>query len=249
MGYREKKEKAEKVAKKWKMLVGGVAFAAVVGLCVFSAFCPPQTWKYYVKKPKVDKIESGELRMHFIDVGQGDATLVELPDGKVLLVDGGDGREPTAKTILRYMNALDIDVVDYLVVTHADADHCGSLAEILSQKQVLNAYLPAIKPENAGAEYQAFYAKLLEEECAREYAVRGLSLGNEKYTLAFLYPFSSEISQTLSETDVDNNLLSSVLWLDYKGTSTLFTGDAPFETEYLLKRDDELGLLDRKSVV
>ena len=245
MGYQAEKNRIEQKLRLIKFITLCVVTVVLIALCIFSAFCPPDTWKYYVKKPKIDKRVAGELRIHFLDVGQGDATLIELPDGKVALVDGGDSRASTAAAILRHMNALNIDTIDYLIVTHADADHCGSLARVLECKKVRNAYLPIIKPESAGTAYASFYAKLLEEECEMRYGSRAISLGNATgnypYTFTFLYPYSQDATEGTAEivTSENSNVYSSVLWLDYLGASALFAGDAPTLTEGALMRDDE----------
>ena len=99
MGYRAEKEKIEKKLRVIRLVALCVVLTAVVGLCAFSAFRPPDTWKYYVKKPDVVKRADGELRVHFLDVGQGDCTLIELPDGKVALIDGGDSTQQTEKSL------------------------------------------------------------------------------------------------------------------------------------------------------
>lgn len=242
MGYQAEKQKIESKLKRIKNVALCVSLAALLFLCVFSAFVPPDTWKYHVGKPSISKIEDGELRIHFIDVGQGDCTLIELPDGKVALIDGGDGRESTEIAILRYLNALKIDTIDFLIVSHADSDHCGALDKVLEQKKILNAYLPTTKPENSNSEYAQFFTRLLEENCTMQYSKSYLDLGNgdseNGYTFAFLYPHlvDTESSQT------DDNANSAVLWLDYRGVSALFTGDAPLATESVLMRDDGLGL-------
>ena len=244
MGYQAEKEKVESKLKRVKTVVLCVTLAALLFLCVFSAFVPPDTWKYHVGKPRIAKIGEGELRIHFIDVGQGDCQLIEFPDGKVALIDGGDGRESTETTVLRYLNALKIDTIDYLVVSHDDADHCGALDKILEQKKILNAYLPATKPENSNSEYAQFFARLLEEACTLQYSKSYLDLGNQEsengYSFVFLYPNLVD-ADTAQEDDNEN---SAVLWLDYQGVSALFTGDAPFSTEGALMRDDRLGLYE-----
>ena len=241
MGYRAEKEQIEKKIRVIKIVVLCVMVAIVASLCVFSAFCPPTSWKYYVKKPKLDKREDGELRIHFIDVGQGDSTLIELPDGKVALIDGGNTTQTTENAILRHLNALKIDTIDYLVVTHTDSDHCGSLAKILQYKKVLNAYLPATNPENAGEAYAKFYQELLEENSALHYAHRQVVLDGEgeyAYHFSFLYPYLYD-----TENAADYAEESSVMWLDYKGASAIFTGDAGMDVEAALVRDSELGFL------
>ncbi|MBR2375088.1 MAG: MBL fold metallo-hydrolase [Clostridia bacterium] len=240
MGFREKKNKAEK---KWRALKIGVLcflLIALTGLCVFSAFCPPKTWKYYVGKPDVSKRKDGELRIHMLDVGQSECILLEFPDGKTALIDGGDGRETTNKTILRYLNALKIDTIDVLIVTHTDADHCGGLDEIIQNKKIKTAYLPNVEPTE-NTQYAEVYNALLDEECPFTAAHYGLRLGNnsQEYSYAFtcIYPY------TLSDLDgTESNERSSVFWLDYNGVSALFTGDMSTETETNLAKAHRLGV-------
>ncbi len=253
MGYQAEKNKVEEQEKRVKNVVLYVLVAVLLGLCIFSAFVLPETWKYGVATPKVGKRKEGEMRIHFLDVGQGDATIIELPDGKIAMIDGGDGRESTKTTVLRYLNALKIDTIDYLVVTHADADHCGSLDGVLNYKNVLNAYLPTVSPEKSCQEYAEFYAKLLEKDCEMQYSARKIILNNDTgkypYVFSFLYPYSLYANENeTGNATTDSNALSSVLWLDYRGTSALFTGDAPFDTEDILIADDGLNMFDARGV-
>lgn len=246
MSYQAEKVKVEEQEKNVKTIVLYVLVAVLLALCIFSAFVLPETWKYGVGFPKVGKRKEGEMRIHFLDVGQGDSTIIELPDGKIAMIDGGDGREATKTTVLRYLNALKIDTIDYLIVSHADTDHCGSLDGVLEYKKVVNAYLPPVSPEKSCSEYAEFYAKLLEEDCIMQYSARKIILsnntGSHPYTFSFLYPYSLKANENTAENSAaESNDLSSVLWLDYQGVSALFTGDAPFETEQALMRDDGLG--------
>lgn len=242
MGYRAEKNKIEKKIRLIRIIALCVALASVLGLCVFSVFVPPITWKYYVAKPSVPKCGDGELRMHFIDVGQGDSTLIELPDGKVALIDGGDTSDQASKAVLRYLNALDIDVIDYLFVSHSDGDHCGGLTTVLQHKTILNAYLPFANPEYATGTYLQFYQTVLAEGCEIFYTSREVVLMDsaQTYQLSCLYPYS---------LDVNSNLLywqepeSSVMWLEYMGVGALFMADAGMSIESELLRDDEFNML------
>ncbi len=242
MGYRALKEDLAKKKKKLKCILLCVLLGLILIFVVICVIFPPENWKYHFSKPDVKEREDGELRIHFIDVGQGDCTLIELPDGKVVLIDGGDSKESTKKQILRYLNALDIDRIDHLVVTHTDKDHCGSLEEVFRCKEVVNAYLPHTY-EAEDVAYGKAYAAALEEECAIVKAERGVDLSNEAegYVLRFLYPYSVESTDEYCED-------SAVLWLDYKGVSALFCGDADASVEKKLLRDETMGFLDMEGV-
>ena len=239
MGYAKEKEKVEREIRKIKRILLIITVTFVVALVVFSAFYPPSIWKYYVGLPKVGKRVEGEMRIHFIDVGQGDATLIELPDGKIVLIDGGDATKQTEKQLLRHLNALKIKTIDYMVVTHADSDHCGGLAAVLAHKTVKRVYLPKTR-STVNEAYAKFYAAVekerVEEGCKTFYANRmnlfdGIS--STEYKISFLYPYSSEI---IDENESNN--ASAVVWLDYRGVSALFTGDATLEVEEILLRDE-----------
>lgn len=248
MGYRAEKLIIEGKIKYIKRILLAVVLVLLLGLCVFSAFVPASTWKYHVGKPKVGKRAAGELRIHFLDVGQADCSIIELPDGKTMLVDGGDGSSASVKTILRYLNALKIDVIDYLLVSHADSDHCGGVNEVLKCKTVRQAYIPNVEP-TINTEYAECYAALLKEGCRVEFASRNVHIsteGEKGYTISFLYPYTLDSDEETSDEVVNES--SAVFWLDYQGVSALFMGDADMETETTLCSDDSLGLFASRGV-
>ena len=256
MGYRAEKIKVEKKIRILKLVLLGILLVCILGLCIFSVFVPPNTWKYRIKTPNVRARADGEMRIHFLDVGQGDSTLIELPDGKIMLIDGGDGSAEATKSILRYLYALDIGYLDYLVVSHADSDHCGGLTEILKNKDVGVVYLPPSNPITDNA-YAKFYATMLEKGCKHAYSSRDIvEFGQTEatteypYTMSFLYPYSQTVLDVTTGELVpeDENENSSVIWLDYHGVSALFTGDMNAAMELKLLRDSELGLLDDREL-
>ncbi len=76
------------------------------------------------------------VRVTFLDVGQGDAILVEMPEGRTMLIDAGS-RTPTSdsgkRTIAPYLRRRGIQRIDWLVLTHAHTDHIGGAASLLRQ--------------------------------------------------------------------------------------------------------------------
>lgn len=256
MGYRAEKLNVERKEKLLKRILLCILLACLLGLCIFSAFVPPSSWKYRVSLPNVSKRMDGELRIHFLDVGQGDATLIELPDGKVVLIDGGDGSGAAKRTLIRYINALKIKKIDHLIVTHADRDHCGGLQTLLQQKKVRNAYLPP-KFSMSETAYAKFYATLLKTDTIRNYSSRSLgNLGQATieteyaYNFCFLYPDSMLVDGVINgETEIiEDNEMSSVVWLEYQGVSAVFMGDAPADIETRLMTEDELGVFSSLGV-
>ena len=240
MGYAEEKKTIERRIKVWKIIALFFVVAVIGALCLFATWYPPETWKYYFWLPQPGTRQAREMRVHFLDVGQGDCELIELPDGKIMLIDGGADDE-SATRIMRYLNALKIETIDYLLITHADSDHCGGLQKVVKYKEVKRAFLPLTNATENEA-YAAVHAELMAKGCQWEYSARSVDLSAEgeiSYTLRFLYPYTVQ-----TEQDVSTNENSAVVWLDYLGASVLFTGDAPMETEEKLMRDHRLGLLD-----
>ena len=243
MGYRELKNKEENKVKRAKRILLCVFVLFLLALLIFSFFYPPESWKYYFSLPKIESRNEEEMRVHYIDVGQGDCIFIELPDGKTMLVDGGGTGAATEKTVLRYLNALNIDTIDYLVVTHSDSDHCGAIAEVARMKTILNAYLPTTYDLKSGA-YAEAYAALSQSECKLLESNRTVDLsqdGETPYTLSFLYPYSKKMTE-------GDNEGSAVFWLDYMGISFLFMGDAPTEVEEVLLRDEKFGFFDNRGM-
>ena len=243
MGYATEKRKADKKARRLRNIAFIVLACLLTGLCLFSAFVPPRTWKYSFRLPDVGESKDGKMRIHFVDVGQGDATIVELPDGKVALIDGAPEKATTA--LMRYLNALDVKQIDYLILTHADADHCGVLDEVLKCKKVKKAYIP-LASATVNTEYAEFYTALGKEDCDWDYVQNGIALSGEAYTLRFIYPFAYDVQSTKNDGntfDKNTNEYSAVTWLEYNGVSALFTGDLPIEKEEILVESSKLGVL------
>ena len=112
-----------------------------------------------------------DLNVHFVDVGQGDACIIELPDDKNVIIDGGE--KDARDAILSYIeeNIKDddgktISYFDYAILTHTDSDHCGSLDDVLNAYPAEVFYRP-----NVLCTYNGFSdpdAALLTPDCAEK---------------------------------------------------------------------------------
>lgn len=103
--------------------LAGAAVAACAGVWVLAA---PAPWR---------PLGPDKLRVTFLDVGQGDATLVQCPDGTVVLVDaggaGGSRFDIGRRVIEPAIWAAGVRRLHYLVISHGDADHMGGAAAIV----------------------------------------------------------------------------------------------------------------------
>lgn len=223
-------------------------------LTIFSFFLPPSEWKYHVGKPSVSARADGDCRVHFLDVGQGDCALVELPDGKVALIDGSDGSEAHTRYILRYLNALKIKTLDYLIATHSDTDHVGSLSRVLEVKGVIETFMPYLT-RTMGTSYESFVSAAKEYSQKIVFSRRGLSRsvrsGETPYEFNFLSPLSpntpnSEYSIVNADEDADDTAIndtSAVVYLEYAGRKVLFLGDVSAKKESEILRDCKANLV------
>lgn len=97
-------------------------------------------------KPDMSKINKSALEVHFVDVGEGDATLIRFSSGKTMLIDSGDNVK--VKELTTYIDKVFFNshkkVFDYVVLTHSDCDHSGNMDTILDKYKVNNFIRPNI---------------------------------------------------------------------------------------------------------
>jgi competence protein ComEC len=84
----------------------------------------------------------GALRVTFVDVGQGDAALIDFPDGRVALVDTGQGgRHPAVRALRELLAARRRHRIDVVVITHGHPDHYGGLGILLDELEIGEIWL------------------------------------------------------------------------------------------------------------
>lgn len=88
---------------------------------------------------------AGEMQVHFIDVGQGDATLI-ICDNEAMLIDSGDDSKGTL--VWNYLRKQGVDRLKYLVLTHTDADHIGGADVIITKLDVETVFMGDFPKEN-----------------------------------------------------------------------------------------------------
>ena len=86
--------------------------------------------------------EGQDLRVHFIDVGQGDSILVQS-EGHFMLIDAGENNQ--ADTVIRYLQQAGVTELDYVIGTHPHSDHIGGLDKVIGQFTVKKVILPPVE--------------------------------------------------------------------------------------------------------
>ena len=121
MGKRRKKKQGHKKGK-WPKF-GLVIILLTVFLALGDRF--PKEMAETFSKAAAEAFQDGSgLEIHYLDVGQGDATLI-LCDGHAMLIDAGDNDQGTA--VQSYLESQGVSTLDYVIGTHPDADHIGGL--------------------------------------------------------------------------------------------------------------------------
>lgn len=170
------------------------------------------TKDYYTVEKLGEKAAVGELEIHFLDVGQADSTLI-ICDGQTMLIDTGLDDQGTK--IQNYLQKQGIDRLDYLVLTHPDADHIGSADVIMTKFEIGTIFMSNFEKETKT------YKNLF--ELIEENQIKYLSpaVGN-------VYALGSASFQILApnrEYD-DPNDASIALMITHGENTFLFTGDA-----------------------
>ncbi|WP_101772697.1 ComEC/Rec2 family competence protein [Peptostreptococcus faecalis] len=159
------------------------------------------------------------LQVHVIDVGQGDSSLIITPSKKTILVDSGE--EEYFRNVMQVLKKNNVKKIDYLIATHFDGDHIGSMDKIIKNFQVEKIYTTPDKNFNTD------FLEIVKES----------SLKNKK-TIPLISDDSLSIDKNISinilspirMTD-DTNKNSICFLLSYKKHSLLFTGDIDSDVE------------------
>ena len=166
--------------------------------------------------PSITTQTSANVTIKFIDVGQGEAILIALPE-KTMLIDAG----PTgsAPKIAQVLQELGRNKIDYLVATHPDEDHIGGMADVISSTQIGTIYAP--NKTNNTATYRKFLTAIQNNNLQITLAEAGTIIDQtDAYKLEILWP-------TKDANFPDTNDYSIIIKLTVGTKAFLFTGDAP----------------------
>ncbi len=172
------------------------------------------------------------LKVHILDVGQGDSIFIELPTNETVLIDSGEKKY--SDFIVSYIKNCGYTKLNYIVATHPHADHIGGLSEIISELDFDKIYMTnAITTTST---YEKLLTTIQNKGKKISRAKAGVSIIDTDSTLLeFVAPV---------EDEYDNlNNYSAVLKLEYYNNSFLFTGDAEKESEEQITADIKADVL------
>lgn len=165
--------------------------------------------------------ESNMMYVDFIDVGQGNCTLVHMGDTAILVDSGEVG---AAQTVISYIKNLGIDELDCVLVTHPHSDHMGAMTKILYEFEIKNLIMPEI-PEDiipTNSTYEKFLTAVSDNAENVIPAEAGMTYSYGEMNLEILAPLHG----------YDNlNDMSAVSRVSFGETSVMFMGDASTAVE------------------
>jgi competence protein ComEC len=185
---------------------------------------------------------SGELQVMFLDVGQGDSTLVRLPNDQYMLVDvyrrPGEGTVDLFKVLRELLPSSDggQQRLDYLVITHAHDDHIWGIGDLADEFEIGELWVPQYGTKKQLSEnYEAFEKVVDAQPDERRVWQKGsrtpvaeLGDGEEVSVRCFSPPGYVEVEETLDEDEARRVVHENcgVYRFAYQGVSVMLTGDS-----------------------
>lgn len=183
-------------------------------------------------KNKVNIVSADKMTVYFFDVGQADCSLIVFPDGKTMLIDAGNRAD--GPLIADYLDELNIETLDYFVLTHPHEDHIGGAEDIFDEFNILTVCLPNIPQEyepDTGI-FRDVNTSIEKENCRTLKLNTGTVIEqNKSYGITALSPFENAVYS-------DMNDWSLSLLVDCFTNTILFTGDCekPAESDMLYSK-------------
>lgn len=195
----------------------------IVLLCIFLlAGCTE-----VLKTEKVPVTAGQEMRVHFLDVGQGDSIFIESANGKTMLVDGGV--KGAGQQVVSYLKELGVNKLDIVVATHPDADHIGGLIPVLQSSIDIGQFYDSGKVHTSQT-FEEMLTLIDTKNIPYHVPTTGENIAfDDDLTVKVL---------NANEHATDNNDASIVLKMVYGNVSFLLTGDAGIALEKDMLQND-----------
>ena len=180
-------------------------------------------------------LEEKKLKLYFVDVGQGDCTYLKTPSGKNILIDGGGNRDKEKydvgkKVLLPYLLDRRVKKLDYIIVSHFDADHAQGLEAVIQNIKVKNIIV--CKQASDSALYQEII-KLCKKKNVNIITVkRGKTIKIDKYVhFEILHPGDIMLDDGKGGLNANAIVAKMYCTIKNKTTTIMFTGDIEEKAE------------------
>ena len=166
------------------------------------------------------------LKVHYLDVGQGDSIFIELPNNETMLIDAAESYQ--SENIINYLKNLNYKKIDYVIGTHPHTDHIGGLKDIINTFEIGKIYMP--KVVSTTKTYESLLMTIKDKNLKINTAKAGTSIiDTDALKINILAPNNS--------TYTELNNYSVVTKITYGTTKFLFMGDAEKLSENEIKED------------
>lgn len=175
---------------------------------------------------------SEDLKVHFLDVGQGDSIFIELPTNETILIDASI--KDASNKIINYLREENVSKIDYVFATHPHSDHIGGMSAVIKTFDIGQIYMP--KAVTTTKTYENLLLTIKDKNLKIKAAKAGNTIiDTDDLKLVVLAP-NQDSYESL-------NNYSIVLKLTYKEKSFLFMGDAETLSEKEITGDIQADVL------
>ena len=166
------------------------------------------------------------LKVHYLDVGQGDSIFIELPNNETILIDAAESYQ--SENIINYLKNLNYQKIDYVIGTHPHTDHIGGLKDIINTFEIGKIYMP--KVVSTTKTYESLLMAIKDKNLKINTAKAGTSIiDTDALKINILAPNNSIYTEL--------NNYSVVTKITYGTTKFLFMGDAEKLSENEIKEN------------
>ena len=181
------------------------------------------------------------LKVHYLDVGQGDSIFIELPNNETMLIDAAESYQ--SENIINYLKNLNYQKIDYVIGTHPHTDHIGGLKDIINTFEIGKIYMP--KVVSTTKTYESLLMAIKDKNLKINTAKAGTSIidtdtlkinilapNNSIYTELNNYSVATKITygttkflfmgdaEKLSENEIKENVTADVIKIGHHGSNT-----------------------------
>lgn len=160
------------------------------------------------------------MKVHYIDIGNGDSIFIELPNNINMLIDAGESEK--GNKVVDYIKSLGYSNINYVIVTHPHTDHIGGLSKVINSFTIEKIYMP--KVISTSKTYENLLNTIMNKGLKIQTARAGMDIINSKGLLITILAPNND-----SYTDLNN--YSVVIKIEYQGVKFLFMGDAEEKSE------------------